>query len=72
MSDYNGAGGNPSGALPKATTKWDHNHIGLSMKENYGRGPTKGNLDQEGRETGEGKSVTKDKFKRAPSTAKGK
>jgi hypothetical protein len=45
------------------------NHSGLSMKENYGSGPRRGNESDSGDERGIGPSVTKDPKKMTIATA---
>jgi hypothetical protein len=55
----------------RASNRYSGNQSGLTMKENFGAGPRRGNLDIEKDEAKEGKSVTKDPMKRAPDTARG-
>lgn len=64
--DFNGQAGD---GVNRAGNRFSGNQSGLTAKENYGRGPTKGNIDREGREVKEGKSVTRDPARRAPDTA---
>jgi hypothetical protein len=64
--DFDGMAGD---GVNRAGNRHAGNQSGLSMKENYGRGPVKGNIDKETSERGEGKSVTKDPMRRAPMTA---
>jgi hypothetical protein len=64
--DFNGQAGD---GVNRAGNRFSGNHSGLTAKEQYGRGPTKGNMDREGREVKEGKSVTRDPARRAPATA---
>ena len=64
--DFNGQAGD---GVNRAGNRYSGNHSGLTAKTNYGRGPTKGNMDREGREVKEGKSVTRDPARRAPATA---
>ena len=45
----------------RAPNKYAGNQSGLTMKERYGRGPTKGNASDCGNEHGIGPSATRDK-----------
>lgn len=51
----------------RAGNKYAGNYCGMTAKENYGRGPTKGGaLSQP---TGPGKPATRDAYRTAPATA---
>ena len=63
--DFNGQKG---GVSYKQLTGYAGNKSGLTAKENYGRGPVKGN-DGACSEPISGKPATKDAYRRAPATA---
>ena len=65
---YNGMAGD---GVNRKSSCYSGNQSGLTMKENFGMGPRRGNMDTEKGEGKEGKSVTKDAMKRAPDTARG-
>lgn len=64
--DFDGMAGN---GVNRAANKYAGNQSGLTAKENYGRGPTKGNASDSGIERGIGPSATKDKHKLTIATA---
>ena len=53
----------------RAKNRFAGNQVGLSMKENYGRGPLVGNKSDSGDERGIGKSATRDAQKMTIATA---
>jgi hypothetical protein len=53
----------------RAGNRFAGNQVGLTMRENYGRGPLKGNASDSGNERGIGPSATRDKQKQTMATA---
>jgi hypothetical protein len=62
--DFNGQAGT---GVNRGPNPYAGNKSGLTAKENYGRGPTKGNMDYAAMKVGP--AATKDAYKAAPSTA---
>lgn len=61
--------GQMGSGVNRAPNKYAGNQIGLTMGENYGRGPVKGNASDSGNERGIGPSATRDKQKQTIATA---
>ena len=64
--DFDGMAGD---GVNRAGNRYSGNQLGLTMRENYGRGPLKGNASDSGRERGIGPSATRDKQKQTIATA---
>ena len=64
--DFDGMAGD---GVNRAANRYAGNQLGLSMKENYGSGPRKGNASDSGIERGIGPSATRDKHKQTIATA---
>ena len=64
--DFDGMAGT---GVNRARNRFAGNHPGLTSRENYGRGPTKGNASDSGIERGIGPSATGDPQKKTIATA---
>ena len=64
--DFDGMAGD---GVNRSGNRFAGNQSGLTAKENYGRGPLKGNASDSGNERGIGPSATKDKHKLTIATA---
>lgn len=64
--DFDGMSGT---GVNRDGNKYAGNQSGLTARENYGRGPTKGNQSDSGIERGIGPSVTGDPHKKTIATA---